>query len=205
MRILISAGEASGDMYGAQLIETLRRKRPDVEVFGLGGDRMRAAGCETLVDAKDIAVVGITEILRHLPRIYARFGRLRRAIAQRKPDIGVVIDSPAFNLRVARALHRQGIPVVYYVAPQFWAWRQWRARIVRRYVRQTLTIFPFEVDFWRHWGVPAQFVGHQLSDRVLTDPQTPQRCTRETLRDFSSGCAFVRWQEHPRQRANDRG
>ena len=162
--MLISAGEASGDMYGAQLVEALRRRRPDLEVFGLGGERMRAAGCETLVDAKDIAVVGITEILRHLPRIYARFGRLRRAIAQRRPDIGVVIDSPAFNLRVARALHRRGIPVVYYVAPQFWAWRQWRARIVRRYVRQALTIFPFEVDFWRHWGVPAQFVGHPLAE-----------------------------------------
>ncbi|HKC72055.1 MAG TPA: lipid-A-disaccharide synthase, partial [Terriglobales bacterium] len=164
LRVLISAGEASGDMYGAQLIEALRRRRPDLEVFGLGGDRMRAAGCETLVDAKDIAVVGITEILRHLPRIYARFGRLRRAIVQRRPDIGVVIDSPAFNLRVARSLHRRGIPVVYYVAPQFWAWRQWRARIVRRYVRQALTIFPFEVDFWRHWGVSAQFVGHPLAE-----------------------------------------
>ena len=162
--ILISAGEASGDMYGAQLIQALRRKRPDLEVFGLGGEHMRAAGCETLVDVKDIAVVGITEILRHLPRIYARFGRLRRAIAQRSPDIGVVIDSPAFNLRVARALHRRGIPVVYYVAPQFWAWRQWRARIVRRYVRLALTIFPFEVEFWRHWGVPAQFVGHPLAE-----------------------------------------
>lgn len=151
-------------MYGAQLIEALRLLRPDVEVFGLGGERMRAAGCETVVDAKDIAVVGITEILRHLPRIYARFGRLRRAISQRHPDLGVVIDSPAFNLRVARALHRRGVPVVYYVAPQFWAWRQWRARIVRKYVRQALTIFPFEVDFWRHWGVPAQFVGHPLAE-----------------------------------------
>jgi lipid-A-disaccharide synthase len=156
-------------MYGAQLIEALRRRRPDVEIFGLGGDHMRAAGCETLVDARDIAVVGITEILRHLPRIYARFGRLRRAIAQRRPDIGVVIDSPAFNLRVARALHRRGIPVVYYVAPQFWAWRQWRARIVRRYVRQALTIFPFEVDFWRHWGVPAEFVGHPLAEAARPD------------------------------------
>jgi len=125
---------------------------------------MRAAGCETLVDAKDIAVVGITEILRPLPRIYARFGRLRRVIAQRRPDGGVVIDSPAFNLRVARTLHRRGIPVVYYVAPQFWAWRQWRARIVRRYVRRALTIFPFEVEFWQHWGVPAQFVGHPLAE-----------------------------------------
>lgn len=164
LRIFISAGEASGDLYGAQLIEALRRLRPDLEVFGLGGEHMRAAGCETLVDAKDIAVVGITEILRHLPRIYARFGRLRRVIAQRRPDVGVVIDSPAFNLRVARTLHRRGIPVVYYVAPQFWAWRQWRARIVRRYVRRALTIFPFEVEFWQHWGVPAQFVGHPLAE-----------------------------------------
>lgn len=164
LRIFISAGEASGDLYGAQLIEALRRLRPDLEVFGLGGELMRAAGCETLVDAKDIAVVGITEILRHLPRIYARFGRLRRVIAQRRPDVGVVIDSPAFNLRVARTLHRRGIPVVYYVAPQFWAWRQWRARIVRRYVRRALTIFPFEVEFWQHWGVPAQFVGHPLAE-----------------------------------------
>ena len=164
LRILISAGEASGDMYGAQLIEALRRLRPDLEVFGVGGERMRAAGCDTVVDAKDIAVVGITEILRHLPRIYARFGRLRRAMSRHPPDLGVVIDSPAFNLRVARALHRRGVPVVYYVAPQFWAWRQWRARTVRKYVRQALTIFPFEVEFWRHWGVAAQFVGHPLAE-----------------------------------------
>jgi lipid-A-disaccharide synthase len=175
LRILISAGEASGDMYGAQLIEALRRLRPDAEIFGLGGERMRAAGCETVVDAKDIAVVGITEILRHLPRIYARFGRLRGAIARHRPDIGVIIDSPAFNLRVARALHRRGIPVVYYVAPQFWAWRQWRARIVRRYVRQALTIFPFEVEFWRHWGVPAEFVGHPLAQVV------PPSISREAM------------------------
>jgi lipid-A-disaccharide synthase len=151
-------------MYGAQLIEALRRRRPDVEIFGLGGERMRAAGCDTVVDAKDIAVVGITEILRHLPRIYGRFAQLRRTIAQRRPEVGVVIDSPAFNLRVAGALHRRGIPVIYYVAPQFWAWRQWRARIVRKYVREALTIFPFEVEFWRDWGVKAQFVGHPLAE-----------------------------------------
>lgn len=175
LRVLISAGEASGDLYGAQLIEALRRRHPDVEVFGLGGDHMRAAGCDTVVDARDIAVVGITEILGHLPRIYARFGRLRRAIAQRRPNLGVVIDSPAFNLRVARALHRRGVPVIYYVAPQFWAWRQWRARIVRKYVARALTIFPFEVEFWRHWGVAAQFVGHPLAEAAR--PET----TREEL------------------------
>ena len=182
LRVLISAGEASGDLYGAQLIEALRRLRPEVEVFGLGGERMRAAGCETVVDAKDIAVVGITEILRHLPRIYARFGRLRRAMAQRQPSLGVVIDSPAFNLRVARALHRRGVPVVYYVAPQFWAWRQWRARIVRKYVAQALTIFPFEVEFWRHWGVPAQFVGHPLAE-VAPPPTTREQVAEQNQLD----------------------
>ena len=163
-RILISAGEASGDLYGAQLATVVRRRCPTVKIFGVGGEHMRAAGCETVIDAQEIAVVGITEILRHLPRIYARFGDLRRAIDQLRPEVGVVIDSPAFNLRVARALHRRGIPVFYYVAPQFWAWRQWRARIVRRNVRKALVIFPFETEFWRRWGVDAEFVGHPLAD-----------------------------------------
>ena len=187
LRILISAGEASGDMYGAQLIEALRRRRRDAEIFGLGGQRMRAAGCETLVDAKDIAVVGITEILRHLPRIYGRFRRLRRSIAARRPDVGVVIDSPAFNLRVARALHLRGIPAVYYVAPQFWAWRQWRARIVRKYVNQVLTIFPFEVEFWRHWGVPAEFVGHPLAEAA------PPAISRQEMADATRLDASKPW------------
>ena len=163
-RILISAGEASGDMYGAQLIQALRRRRPALEFFGVGGPRMREAGCDTVIDAAEIAVVGISEIMRHLPRIYGRFRDLRRAIDERRPAAGVVIDSPAFNLRVARALHQHGVPVFYYVAPQFWAWRQWRTRIIRKYVRRALVIFPFEQEFFRRWGVDAEFVGHPLAE-----------------------------------------
>src|ERR1700758_4706202 len=133
VRVLISAGEASGEMYGAQLIEALRRRDPALEFFGVGGDRMRSAGCDTVVDARDLAVVGITEILGHLPKIYGLFNRLIAEADRRKPDLAIVIDSPAFNWRVARQMKKRGIPVVYYVAPQFWAWRQGSVRVVRDY------------------------------------------------------------------------
>src|ERR1700694_956327 len=125
---------------------------------------MRAAGCETVVDAKDLAVVGITEILSHLPKIYGRFRRLIFEADKRKPDLAVVIDSPAFNWRVAREMKKRGVPVVYYVAPQFWAWRQGRVRLLRDYVDKALVIFPFEEKFYRDRGVDAIFVGHPLAD-----------------------------------------
>jgi len=120
VQILISAGEASGEMYGAQLIAALHRLDPSFTFFGVGGERMRAAGCDTVVDAKDLAVVGITEILGHLPRIWGLYQQLIREADKRKPEVSVVIDSPAFNWRVARQMKRRGIPAVYYVAPQIW-------------------------------------------------------------------------------------
>ena len=166
----MSAGEASGDMYGAQLIEALRRANPSsqatggLEFFGAGGDRMRGAGLDAIVDARELAVVGITEILGHLPKIYGLFRRLIAEADQRRPDLAVVIDSPAFNWRVARQMQRRGIPVVYYVSPQFWAWRQGRVRFLRNYVDKALVIFPFEEKFYRDRGVDATFVGHPLVD-----------------------------------------
>jgi len=187
VKILISAGEASGEMYGAQLIESLRRATAHVGTaalgcpveqssagslptaplptfFGVGGDRMRAAGCDTVVDAKDLAVVGITEILSHLPKIWGLFQHLIREANRRKPDLAIVIDSPAFNWRVAREMKKRGIPTVYYVAPQFWAWRQGRVRLIRDYIDKALVIFPFEEKFYRDRGVDATFVGHPLAD-----------------------------------------
>jgi lipid-A-disaccharide synthase len=164
VRILISAGEASGEMYGAQLIETLRRRDPSLEFFGVGGDRMRTAGCDTVVDTKDLAVVGISEIVSHLPTIYARFRHLIDEAGKRHPNLAIVIDSPAFNWRVARQMHKRGIPVVYYVCPQFWAWRQGRVRLLRKYITKALVIFPFEEKFYRDRGVDATFVGHPLAD-----------------------------------------
>jgi lipid-A-disaccharide synthase len=179
-------------MYGAQLIEALRRaagrtaelrpagpfdsaqgRQPEaavptqasqLEFFGVGGERMRAAGCDTVVDAKDLSVVGITEILSHLPKIYGLYRHLIREAGRRKPDLAIVIDSPAFNWRVARQMKKRGIPVVYYVAPQFWAWRQGRVRLLREYIDKALVIFPFEERFYGDRGVDATFVGHPLAD-----------------------------------------
>lgn len=151
-------------MYGAQLIGALRRRDPSVSFFGVGGDRMRAAGCDTVVDTKDLAVVGITEILGHLPKIYGLYQRLIREADRRRPDLAIVIDSPAFNWRVARQMKRRGISTVYYVAPQFWAWRQKRVSLLRDYIDKALVIFPFEEQFYRDRGVDATFVGHPLAD-----------------------------------------
>jgi lipid-A-disaccharide synthase len=192
VRILISAGEASGEMYGAQLMEALRAEvntrgaslrrtgegarshmgsapsdrdspQQQLEFFGVGGDKMRAAGCDIVVDAKDLSVVGITEILSHLPKIWGLFHKLIAETDRRKPDLAIVIDSPAFNWRVARQMKKRGIPVVYYVCPQFWAWRQGRVRLLRKYVDKALVIFPFEEKFYRDRGVDAEFVGHPLA------------------------------------------
>jgi lipid-A-disaccharide synthase len=117
-----------------------------------------------VVDAKDLSVVGITEILSHLPKIYGLYRRLLREADRCKPDLAIVIDSPAFNWRVAREMKRRGVPVVYYVAPQFWAWRQGRVRLLRDYIDKALVIFPFEEKFYRERGVDATFVGHPLAD-----------------------------------------
>ena len=159
-------------MYGAQLMEALRRLDRSIQFFGVGGDRMRAAGCDTVVDAKDLAVVGITEILSHLPKILGLYRRLIREADRRRPGLAVVIDSPAFNWRVARQMKKRGIPTVYYVAPQFWAWRQGRVRLIRDYIDKALVIFPFEEAFYRERGVDATFVGHPLAE---LRPPTIQR------------------------------
>ncbi len=175
MRLLISAGEASGEMYGAELLAALRRKlaaRGDtVECFGLGGERMRAAGCETVIDAKDVAVVGIFEVVTHLPKIYGEFHRLLAEVDRRRPDVAVLIDFPDFNFRLAKELHRRGIPVVYYISPQLWAWRPKRIELVKKYVTKMLVIFPFEREFYQSHNVEVEFVGHPLAE--IERPKLP--------------------------------
>ncbi|MCU1312224.1 MAG: lipid-A-disaccharide synthase [Candidatus Angelobacter sp.] len=171
--IFISAGEASGEYYGAQLIEALRRATPEpMEFFGLGGERMRAAGCDIVVDSKQIAVVGLAEVVKHLPGIYAKFHGLLREVDRRKPEIAVLIDFPDFNFRLARELHKRGIPVVYFVSPQLWAWRKGRIKQVQRYVSKMLVIFPFEEKFYAEHGVNAEYIGHPLADIA---PPAPNR------------------------------
>ncbi len=125
---------------------------------------MRQAGCRIVVESSEVAVVGLAEVVRHLPRIYSRFRHLLREVDAWKPEAAVLIDFPDFNFRLARALHERGIPVIYYISPQLWAWRSGRIKLVRRYVRKMLVIFPFEESWYRQRGVEAEFVGHPLCD-----------------------------------------
>lgn len=162
-RVEQHAGEGAHPTSSLQSVAQ-GRHRATLEFFGVGGEKMRAAGCETVVDAKDLAVVGITEILSHLPKIWRLFDHLIEEADRRKPDLAIVIDSPAFNWRVARQMKKRGVRVVYYVCPQFWAWRQGRVKLLRKYVDKALVIFPFEEKFYRDRGVNAEFVGHPLAE-----------------------------------------
>ncbi len=166
--IFISAGEASGEQYGALLAAAIKQQLADagksVSLFGMGGERMQAAGVERIVRAEDVSVMGLTEVLAHLPRIYGEFRKLKKAIRARRPDVAVLIDFPDFHFRLAREFHRLGIPVVYFVSPQLWAWKKHRLRFVQKYVRKMLVIFPFEETFYRDHAVPAEFVGHPLAE-----------------------------------------
>ena len=165
-KILVSAGEASGDLYASLVIQELRRILPDVEFFGCTGPRLRAAGVRTIVNSADLAVVGLIEVVAHIPRIYGEFRKLLRAALEERPVLAILTDSPDFHLRVARKLYRDGVPVVYLVAPQAWAWRRGRVREMRRTIRRLLCIFPFEEGFFRRHGVPATYIGHPLAGLV---------------------------------------
>jgi lipid-A-disaccharide synthase len=165
--IFLSAGEASGEHYGALLLEELRSRSPGARFIGMGGTRMEALGCERIVKSEDVAVMGITEVVRHLPRIYRAYRKLKLAIRERRPDIAVLIDFPDIHLKLAEEFHRLGIPVVFFVSPQLWAWKKGRIRKVQRYVDRMLVIFPFEEPFYRERGVDATYVGHPLADLPL--------------------------------------
>jgi len=164
--ILVTAGETSGDLYAARLVEALRRRLPRASFFGCAGPRMRAAGVEPVVDAASLAVVGLVEVVSHIPRIYREFRKIVGEARRRRPDLAVLTDSPDFNLPLARSLARLGVPVIYLVAPQVWAWRKGRLRSMRRVIRRLLCIFPFEEEFFRRHGVAAQYIGHPLAHRV---------------------------------------
>ena len=165
--VLISAGEASGDMYAARLALALRQ-RADVDLFGMGGPKMRAAGVETVVDAAEVGVLGVVEIVHKLPALRRAWKRLISEIDRRRPAIAILTDFPAFHLRLSRVLRRKHVRNVYFVCPQFWAWRPWRVRLVKRRFVRGLCIFPFEEEFYRKAGVPTDWIGHPLVDAVRT-------------------------------------
>lgn len=166
--IFISAGEASGEHYGALLIDELRSQLAlsgrDAEFIGMGGPRMVQAGLSRIVRSEDVAVMGITEVVRHLPRIYREFRRLKASIHRHRPDIAVLIDFPDIHFKLAEEFHRLGIPVIFFVSPQLWAWKKHRIKLVQKYVSKMLVIFPFEEPFYRKHGVEVTFVGHPLAD-----------------------------------------
>ena len=177
--ILLSAGEASGDLLGAELAAELQRRAPGLELAGMGGDRMGASGVALAVHARDVAVVGLTEAVGRLPRLWRAYRLLTGMLRDPRPDLLVCIDFPEFNLLLARAAARVGVPVCYYVSPQVWAWRPGRIRTLRRLVRAMLVIFPFEEALYREAGVPVLFVGHPVLDRVKTVP--PRELCRTRL------------------------
>ena len=178
--LLLSAGEASGDMYAARLATALR-ERIDVQIFGMSGPQMRAAGVEIVMDYSEVAVVGITEILKHLPSLLRAMNRLVTEARERKPVLAVLTDFPGFHLRLARKLRPNGIKNVYYICPQFWAWRPWRVNLIRRRFAKALCIFPFEKDFFCQAGVPTEFIGHPLVGVVAPTKDRKQFCEQHGL------------------------
>jgi lipid-A-disaccharide synthase len=177
LRVGIVAGEHSGDQLGAALIEALRERVPGVRCFGVAGPKMIAAGCEAWARSEELAVMGLTEVLRHLPRLLRLRGELWRRFSLAPPDVFVGIDAPEFNLPLARRLKRAGIRTVQYVSPQVWAWRQGRVRTIGASCDLVLCLLPFETEFYRRHGVPAVFVGHPLADQIplAVDPEEARR------------------------------
>ena len=165
-RVLMIAGEASGDLHGTDLLRALRARIPRLDVFGIGGAGLRAAGMQTLVDASDVATVGIVEGASHLRALVGVYRTLVRRLREAPPDLCILIDFPEFNLRLARAAKRAGVPVLYYIGPQVWAWRRGRVRTIARRVDRLAVVFPFEPALYTDRDCTVEFVGHPLLDRV---------------------------------------
>ena len=163
---MLVAGERSGDLYGGELAKALRARLPDTELFGCGGEAMRSAGVETVVDAHQLSLAGITEVIAGLPRAYRAFQALLAETAQRRPQLAILIDFPDFNLRLAKRLKQRHCPVVYFVSPQVWAWRRGRLKEIKAHIDKMLCIFDFEEAIYRQEGIPVEYVGHPLVDLV---------------------------------------
>jgi lipid-A-disaccharide synthase len=176
VRFLVSAGEASGDMYAAGLVERLREYFPTATFYGCAGPKLQAQGVEAVIDVGALAVVGLAEVAVHLPRIYSEYRKLLRHVRKHRPTAAILTDNPDFHLRLARHLKRLGVPVFYLVAPQVWAWRQGRVKIIRKLVDKLFCLFPFEEPWFRERGVNAMFIGHPLASMVRTS------CSAKTFR-----------------------
>jgi lipid-A-disaccharide synthase len=179
MNLLISAGEASGDLHGARLLDALKRRRPDLSAFGMGGERLERSGLKRIVRSESLSVVGVLEVVEKLPALWRALGRMRAGTRRSRPDAAILIDFPDFNGILARRLHRDGVPIVYYVSPQVWAWRAGRARSIAKMARRIVTLFPFEEEIYRRLGADVVCAGHPLVDDVREalekEPPVPHR------------------------------
>lgn len=165
-KILMVAGEASGDLQGAHLVEAIQQIDPEIELFGVGGENLRRRGMKVLYPSHSLAVVGITEVILKIGRILRAFKKLRQFLDRERPDLLILIDFPDFNLRLAKMAHRRGIPVLYYISPQVWAWRPGRVKLIAKLVRKMIVLFPFEVPIFESAGVDVEWLGHPLLDVV---------------------------------------
>ncbi len=166
MKIMMSAGEASGDMHGAAVAAEIKRTHPDIEIFGMGGADMRKSGVRIIYDIENLGIIGVVEVLKHLPLFFKLRDLLKEAMLKEKPDVLVCIDYPGFNMKIAHMAKELGIPVVYYIAPTIWAWNKGRAKNIVRDVKAVASIFPFEAKAYREAGANVNFVGHPLADTV---------------------------------------
>lgn len=180
-KVMILAGEASGDHHGAQLLEAIKTQMPGASFFGMGGTALKKTGMETMVDAADMAVVGLLEVISHFPVIHRARQKLIAAMAQKKPDLLICIDYPDFNLNLARQAGKLGIPVFYFISPQVWAWRSGRVQTIRRLVQRMAVILPFEQEFYKKRGVDVEYVGHPLVDSVKPDGDRNELRKRNSL------------------------
>ncbi|MDH5181196.1 MAG: lipid-A-disaccharide synthase [Gammaproteobacteria bacterium] len=172
-RVMVIAGEASADLHAGKMIQAVHRLDPDITFFGIGGVTMRKAGFNALVDSKDLAVVGLVEVLAHRKVIFGALDRMREILQTDPPDLLVLIDYPDFNLRLARTAKEVGVKVLYYIGPQVWAWRQKRVHTIRERVDMMAVVFPFEETFYKRFDVPVEFVGHPLTDELETAADLP--------------------------------
>jgi lipid-A-disaccharide synthase len=196
VRIFISAGEASGDLYASRLVEVLKARHPGAEFFGCAGPRMQAAGVRPIVDQRSIAVVGIVEVIPHIPRILGELNKLVRACAAERPDAAILTDSPSFHLPLARKLKRQGVPIVYLVAPQAWAWKEGRVKTMRATLSRLLCIFPFEEEFFQKHGVPAVYIGHPLSRLAKAKLTRAEFCSKLGIPEVTRIVALLPGSRH---------
>ena len=180
-RIFIVTGEASGDLHGAHLMRSLKKRLPQAQMFGVGGAHLAAEGVTLVSSSDELAVVGVTEVLKKLKTDYAVFKKLSRFLKDERPDLLILVDYPDFNLRLAKVAHKLGIRVVYYISPQVWAWRSSRVKLIQKIVTKMIVIFPFEQEFYRRHGVEVEWVGHPLVETVRSSLTKTDFCQQHAL------------------------